>query len=103
VRDICAQLGKKGLVKTVMIDVLARQQREGPPRQAAVAQSYLEQVASGSWQVFGAMLESQLVEGRQDYVPAARRLRPEHRCCCRRIRPSASRADGRGQQARGRR
>ena len=28
-----------------------------------------EQVASGSWQIFGAMLESHLVEGRQDYVP----------------------------------
>ena len=28
-----------------------------------------EQVASGSWKIFGAMLESHLVEGRQDYVP----------------------------------
>ena len=40
-----------------------------PRRQAEVAASICEQVSSGSWQVFGAMLESHLVEGRQDYVP----------------------------------
>ena len=34
-----------------------------------MAASICEQVASGSWQIFGAMLESHLVEGRQDYVP----------------------------------
>ena len=38
-------------------------------RQADVAASICEQVAAGSWQIFGAMLESHLVEGRQDYVP----------------------------------
>jgi 3-deoxy-7-phosphoheptulonate synthase len=69
VRDICAQLGKKGLVKTVMIDCSHGNSEKDHRRQAAVAQSISEQVASGSWQVFGAMLESQLVEGRQDYVP----------------------------------
>jgi 3-deoxy-7-phosphoheptulonate synthase len=34
-----------------------------------VAASISEQVASGSWRIFGAMLESHLVEGRQDYTP----------------------------------
>ena len=34
-----------------------------------MAASICEQVASGSWQIFGAMLESHLLEGRQDYVP----------------------------------
>ena len=34
-----------------------------------MAASICAQVASGSWQVFGAMLESHLVAGRQDYVP----------------------------------
>ena len=38
-------------------------------KQADVAASICEQVASGSRQIFGAMLESHLVEGRQDYVP----------------------------------
>ena len=27
------------------------------------------QIAGGSWNIFGVMLESNLVEGRQDYVP----------------------------------
>ena len=27
------------------------------------------QIASGSWRIFGTMLESHLVAGRQDYVP----------------------------------
>ena len=39
------------------------------PRQAHVAASICQQVASGSRQIFGAMLESHLVEGRQDYTP----------------------------------
>ena len=38
-------------------------------RQAEVAASICDQVSAGSWQVFGAMLESHLVEGRQDYIP----------------------------------
>jgi 3-deoxy-7-phosphoheptulonate synthase len=36
-------------------------------KQAEVARSICEQVAGGSHQIFGAMLESNLVEGRQDY------------------------------------
>jgi 3-deoxy-7-phosphoheptulonate synthase len=69
VRDICAQLKAKGLVETVMIDCSHGNSEKDHRRQAAVAQSICDQVAAGSWQVFGAMLESQLVEGRQDYVP----------------------------------
>lgn len=34
-----------------------------------MAASICEQVSAGSWQIFGAMLESHLVAGRQDYVP----------------------------------
>jgi 3-deoxy-7-phosphoheptulonate synthase len=34
-----------------------------------VGTSICEQVSAGSWQIFGAMLESHLVEGRQTYVP----------------------------------
>jgi 3-deoxy-7-phosphoheptulonate synthase len=37
-----------------------------------VAASICEQVSSGSRQIFGAMLESHLVEGRQDYEPGRR-------------------------------
>ena len=38
-------------------------------RQSEVATSIGEQVAAGSGQIFGVMLESNIVEGRQDYVP----------------------------------
>ena len=38
-------------------------------RQPEVAASVAEQVSAGSRQVFGAMIESHLVEGRQDFVP----------------------------------
>ena len=38
-------------------------------KQADVAASICAQVGAGSWQIFGAMLESNLLEGRQDYVP----------------------------------
>ena len=34
-----------------------------------MAASLAEQIASGSWAIFGAMMESHLVAGRQDYVP----------------------------------
>ena len=38
-------------------------------KQAVVAAAICEQVAGGSRGIFGAMLESHLVDGRQDYVP----------------------------------
>ena len=69
VRDICAQLRAKGLLETVMIDCSHGNSEKDYRRQAVVAASICDQVGGGSWQVFGAMLESHLVEGRQDYVP----------------------------------
>jgi 3-deoxy-7-phosphoheptulonate synthase len=66
---VCAQLAAKRLPETVMIDCSHGNSRKDHRRQAEVAASISEQVASGSWRVFGAMLESHLVEGRQDYVP----------------------------------
>jgi 3-deoxy-7-phosphoheptulonate synthase len=71
VNEVCAQLGAKRLQQTVMIDCSHGNSRKDHRRQAEVAASIGEQVASGSWQVFGAMLESHLVEGRQDYTPGA--------------------------------
>jgi len=64
----CAHLATKGLRETVMIDCSHGNSHKDHRRQADVAQSICEQVASGSRQVFGAMLESNLVEGRQDYM-----------------------------------
>jgi 3-deoxy-7-phosphoheptulonate synthase len=68
VTEVCAQLAAKGLQETVMIDCSHGNSRKDHRRQIEVAASIAEQVAAGSWSVFGAMLESHLVEGRQDYV-----------------------------------
>ena len=69
VRDICAALAARGLRDTVMIDCSHGNSDKDYRRQSDVASSICQQVASGSWQIFGAMLESNIVEGRQDYVP----------------------------------
>ncbi len=69
VREICAGLAGKGLRDRVMIDCSHGNSDKDYRRQADVAASICEQVASGSGRIFGAMLESNIVEGRQDYVP----------------------------------
>jgi 3-deoxy-7-phosphoheptulonate synthase len=69
VRDVCARLEDGGLVPRVMIDCSHGNSEKDHRRQARVAASICDQVASGSWSIFGAMLESHLVEGRQDYIP----------------------------------
>ena len=59
----------ESLPAAVMVDCSHSNSHKDHKRQSEVAASICEQVTSGSWQVFGAMLESHLVEGRQDYVP----------------------------------
>jgi 3-deoxy-7-phosphoheptulonate synthase len=69
VADTCTRLKKYELRETVMIDCSHGNSRKDHRRQADVAAAVSEQVAGGSRQVFGVMLESHLVEGRQDYTP----------------------------------
>jgi 3-deoxy-7-phosphoheptulonate synthase len=69
VTHACALLAANGLTTSLMIDCSHGNSLKDPERQADVAASICGQVASGSWQIFGAMLESHLVAGRQDYVP----------------------------------
>ena len=69
VRDVCAQLAARGLRERVMIDCSHGNSQKNHLRQAEVVASICEQLAAGSRHIFGAMLESHLVEGRQDYVP----------------------------------
>ena len=52
-----------------MVDCSHGNSEKNHRRQSAVATDLCEQIAGGSWPVFGVMLESHLVEGRQDYVP----------------------------------
>lgn len=69
VQDVCGKLAAKQLPATVMIDCSHGNSLKDHRRQIEAATSVCTQVRDGSWQVFGAMLESHLVEGRQDYVP----------------------------------
>jgi 3-deoxy-7-phosphoheptulonate synthase len=68
VSRICSMLAANGLRESVMIDCSHGNSLKDAARQAGVAASISEQVAAGSWRIFGAMLESHLVAGRQDYV-----------------------------------
>ena len=69
VDEVCTQLKARGLRETVMIDCSHGNSQKDHRKQTAVAASIAEQVCTGSWRVMGAMLESHLVEGRQDYAP----------------------------------
>ncbi len=69
VAKVCARLAAKGLRERVMVDCSHGNSHKDHLKQADVVAAVSEQIASGSRQVFGAMLESHLVEGRQDYVP----------------------------------
>jgi 3-deoxy-7-phosphoheptulonate synthase len=69
VAKVCGRLAAKGLRETVMVDCSHGNSHKDHHRQADVATTICDQIASGSRQIFGAMLESHLVEGRQDYVP----------------------------------
>jgi 3-deoxy-7-phosphoheptulonate synthase len=71
VKDVSARLSSKGLRDIVMIDCSHGNSQKNHLRQIEVSASIAEQVAAGSWQIFGVMVESHLVEGRQDYTPGA--------------------------------
>ena len=69
VQDVSERLAAKQLPSAVMVDCSHGNSEKDCRRQAVVAASICEQVAAGSWRIFGTMLESHLVEGRQDYTP----------------------------------
>lgn len=69
VQDVCVKLAAGKMPDRVMIDCSHGNSHKDHTRQRIAAESICEQVASGSWSVFGAMIESHLVEGRQEYVP----------------------------------
>ncbi len=69
VDDAAAMLSKAGLESRIMIDASHANSRKIPARQIDVASDIARQVASGNHGIFGIMLESNLVEGRQNVVP----------------------------------
>jgi 3-deoxy-7-phosphoheptulonate synthase len=69
VEDAQAMLVKAGLPARIMIDASHANSRKVPARQVDVASDIATQVARGNRSIIGLMLESNLVEGRQDVVP----------------------------------
>jgi len=68
VQDAEAMLAQAGLPPRIMIDASHANSRKVPARQVDVATDIATQVARGNRSIFGLMLESNLVEGRQDVV-----------------------------------
>ncbi len=68
VAAVCAKLAAKGLPDRLMIDCSHGNSERDYRRQGVVAEDVCRQVAAGSRHIFGVMLESHLVEGRQDYT-----------------------------------
>jgi 3-deoxy-7-phosphoheptulonate synthase len=68
VAEVCARLGERGYRATVMVDCSHGNSVKNFRRQPTVAEALCEQVASGSSQIFGAMIESHLCEGRQELL-----------------------------------
>jgi 3-deoxy-7-phosphoheptulonate synthase len=62
------QLRKAGLRPSLMVDCSHGNSQKDYKRQPEVARDLASQIASGSTSIFGVMVESNLVEGRQDLV-----------------------------------
>jgi 3-deoxy-7-phosphoheptulonate synthase len=69
VQAACEQLAKAGLPERLMIDCSHANAAKDYRRQAAVAADIGRQIAGGERRVVGVMVESHLVEGRQDLEP----------------------------------
>lgn len=68
VAQISEQLQKAKLPDNVMIDFSHANSSKQYQRQMVVAQDVADQVAAGNKAIFGVMVESHLVEGRQDLI-----------------------------------
>ena len=68
VGDIKQQLASSGLAEKVMIDFSHANSAKQYQRQMVVSDDVSSQIASGEQAIFGVMIESHLVEGRQDLV-----------------------------------
>ena len=64
----CEQIAKGGLPQRIMIDASHANSEKNPERQLPVCENIAEQLAAGDERIFGVMVESNLVGGRQDLV-----------------------------------
>jgi 3-deoxy-7-phosphoheptulonate synthase len=71
IADAASKLEAQGLAARVMVDASHGNSAKDPSRQPLVLRAIAEQIAAGSTGIFGVMLESHLVGGRQDAIPGA--------------------------------
>lgn len=69
VRQAAEQLEKNGLVPQLMVDCSHANSNKDYKRQVDVCRDVASQVENGDQRIIGVMLESHLVEGRQDVIP----------------------------------
>lgn len=69
VADVCRQLSEAGLAPRVMVDCSHANSNKDQKRQSGVCRNVAAQIASGTRNILGVMLESNLVAGAQKLVP----------------------------------
>ena len=69
VEAVCQEIAKSGLAARVMVDFSHGNSRKQYKLQMEVCDSVAEQIAGGEERIIGVMVESHLVEGRQDLSP----------------------------------
>ncbi len=69
VQAACAELAKSGLHTPLMVDCSHANSLKDHTRQKAVAQDIASQIAAGSRQIFGVMVEGHLHGGAQKFTP----------------------------------
>ncbi len=69
VQAACAEMAKAGLAQRIMVDASHANSNKKPENQPAVCDEVGLQIARGDVRIFGLMIESNLVAGRQDLVP----------------------------------
>lgn len=69
VKAIATQLDNVGLTPNLMVDFSHANSAKQYQRQLQVAEDVGGQIANGERNIFGVMVESHLVEGRQDHLP----------------------------------
>jgi 3-deoxy-7-phosphoheptulonate synthase len=69
IASVSDALARLGVPARLMVDCSHGNSRRDPNRQADVASDLARQIDAGSGRIFGVMLESHLVAGRQDYQP----------------------------------
>ncbi|MFU2047468.1 3-deoxy-7-phosphoheptulonate synthase AroG [Avibacterium gallinarum] len=68
VNEVCESIEKSGRIPHVMVDFSHANSNKQFKKQLDVCVDVCQQIAQGSNQIFGVMIESHLVEGRQDLV-----------------------------------